>query len=71
MKDKKEKILLFYKTKTYAYLRLDNGRFYNGYVKETSEDDFIFIDDVLGDVPVMFSELHIVDTSNKPRKVIN
>lgn len=71
MKDMKEKIQLFYTNKIYTYIKLDNGRFYNGFIKTIIDNSFIFTDDLLGDIPILFSELDKVDTSNKPKEVMD
>lgn len=40
-----------------VHVSLNSGTFYNGYIKEMSADFFILVDDVLGELPVFFSEI--------------
>ena len=68
MKDKEEKrnyyisLLDFYKRqKKKIHVEVDNGRFYNGFVVEILDDAFILEDSSLGQMPIFFSQIKIVE----------
>jgi hypothetical protein len=65
------KLEFFKESKTKIHIRLvkgeDQGRFRNGYVLDVSKTKqvFIFIDDIMGELPYLFEEL---DPDIKPYK---
>ena len=55
-------LLDFYlQKKMKIHIELVNGRFYNGLVDEISNDRIIFNDSSLGQMPVYFSQIKIVE----------
>ena len=63
----KERIYLYYSNKTYVYIRLNNRNFYNGVITQVNDKSFKIKDDLLGEVPILFSDVDIADISNKVR----
>lgn len=64
-KDVNERIELFYKSKTYSFIRNIFQKIFNGYIKEIKGDYINFKDDFLGIIPIRISEIDFIDYSNK------
>ena len=63
-----EKIKEAYYKSIKLHLVLKNKDWRNGYVKELSADFFVFRDDVNGEQPIFFLELHKVEPYLKEKK---
>jgi len=63
-----EKILSALKNSIKLHLTLKDKTFRNGYVKEIGADFFIFSDEINGDEPIFFLELHKVEPYIKEKK---
>ncbi len=65
--EKIERLKLFLKEKTYTYI-LDIFEYhFNGYVKDLDEKKIIFLDDVLGKIPIRIAEIKFVNYSTKEK----
>jgi len=64
-KDVNDRINLFYKNKTYTYIRNTFNRFFNGVIKKVEKNTIIFEDDLLGEIPIGIDEIIKIDYSNK------
>ena len=64
-KEKIERIKLFLEEKTYTYIQDIYDYHFNGFIKEIDNTKIIFLDDVLGKIPIMISAIKIINYSNK------
>lgn len=65
--DVKERIDIFLENKTYVYIKLKSGKFFNGLILDKSKHDIEFKDDLLGKIPILIKEIEIIDYSNKKK----
>lgn len=64
-KDVNDRIELFYKNKTYTYIKNTFNRFFNGKIKKIDKNSINFEDDILGEIPINKDEIINIDYSNK------
>jgi len=72
--DKKEvieKLKLLLDNKTYAFIKTTSSRWYNGYLKKIDENFVLFYDDILKSIPILISEIDMVEPSTKLEKEKN
>jgi len=64
------KLEFYFKNQTKIHLACSNGIFYNGYILDlTSEKDLlVFIDDKLGEIPILFEEIERIDPFKEEEK---
>jgi len=60
-----EKIKFFSENKVYTYIRLNSKTFFNGYIISFNDKSLILTDDVLGNKPILISDIEILDYSKK------
>ena len=65
LKELKKKVDVYYSNKVYTFIKKENGTFLNGYINKIEQDFFVIFDDVLGEYPIMFSEIVKIDVSMK------
>ena len=65
MNDVNDRISLFLNNKTYVYIRLISGKFFNGYIVSKDKRIIEFQDDMLGTLPILVKEIDVLDYSNK------
>ena len=65
----KERLILFLKNETYTYIQ-DIFKFnFNGRVLEIKDSTFLFLDDVLGQIEINFSDVVKVNYSKRGNEV--
>jgi len=63
-----ERIDVFFKNKTYIFIKLSSGTIFNGYIISISDAGVIkFKDDLLGKIPILIKEIEIINYSDKKR----
>ncbi len=66
--EKIERLKLFLNEKTYTYI-LDIFEYnFNGYVKDLDKNKIIFLDDILGKIPIRLAEIKSVNYSTKEKE---
>jgi len=66
----REKLTLFLKEETYTYIKDIFGYFFNGRVLEIFDNNFSFMDDVLGKIIINFSDVVKVEHSTRNKEVV-
>jgi len=66
-KEKIERLKLFLKEKTYTYILNIFEYNFNGYVKKIDKNKILFLDDVLGEIPIRIAEIKAVNYSTKEK----
>ncbi len=66
--EKIERLKLFLKEKTYTYIFDIFEYNFNGYVKKLDENKILFLDDVLGQIPIRIAEIKAVNYSTKEKE---
>ena len=61
-KEKIERLKLFLKEKTYTYIFDIFEYHFNGYVKDLDKNKILFLDDVLGKIPIRIAEIKVLTT---------
>ena len=60
-----KKIKFFYDNKIYTYVRLFSKTFFNGSIQLIKDDSILFKDDKLGDIPILKTDMELIDYSKK------
>jgi len=66
--EKIERLKLFLKEKTYTYIFDIFEYHFNGYVKKLDKNRILFLDDILGEIPIRFAEIKAVNYSTKEKE---
>jgi len=63
MNERMKKVKYFLRLKKMVHVMTTKGNFYNGIIKSIDEDEDLFIikDRMLGDLPVYFTEVSIIE----------
>jgi len=69
--EKIERLKLFLKEKTYTYIFDIFEYHFNGYVKSLDKNRILFLDDVLGEIPIRIAEIKAVNYSTKEKESSN
>jgi hypothetical protein len=64
----KRRCELYFSNKIYTYIKKKDGNYRNGYITKVDKDFFKFMDDEIGEEPILFSEVDKMDVSTKRRK---
>jgi len=66
--EKIERIKLFLKENTYTYI-LDIYKYnFNGFIKKFDNNTIIFLDDEIGEIPIMIKEIKFIGYSKKAKR---
>ena len=66
--EKIERLKLFLKERTYTYIFNIFEYHFNGYVKDLDKNKILFLDDVLGKIPIRIAEIKSVNYSTKEKE---
>lgn len=68
IKELKKKVDVYFSNNIYTFIKKENGTFLNGIIKRVDKDFFIVEDDMMGECPVLFTEIIKIDVSTRNKK---
>ena len=69
--DMNKRAKLFLENGVYTHIKLKTGKFFNGIILDYNPKLIQFKDDLLGEIPILFDDIEILDYSTKQREFNN